>query len=282
MRRTLTVFGVALAVAGAAIAVDVQLQDGTVVVAESYTVTGSYVMIKLPNGSQVAYDVTDVDLDALRAAEAAAAAETGTQAGAEKDRSSDSISSGRGLKSAADAMDEQQAGLAITDRDVKHVRGSGVQGDEEQQEASSAASGGVPEGYQQGGGVVLNNMRVEPAGEGFWRVSGEVINRNPQAVLNVTVKLETVPAADGEKWTGEVSVSPFLAPDDKAAFEHGFAAEIDQGKATPAIRASVLWMQEESRREPDYTKAGGVPHPSNLPLEHGGVTGVDLRPTPIQ
>jgi hypothetical protein len=33
---------------------------------------------------------------------------------------------------------------------------------------------------------------------------------------------------------------------------------------------------------PDYTKAGGVPHPSNLPLEHGGVTGADLRPTPVQ
>ena len=34
-------------------------------------------------------------------------------------------------------------------------------------------------------------------------------------------------------------------------------------------------MRQETTRVPDYTRAGGVPHPSNLPLEHGGVTGAD-------
>lgn len=283
MKKTLTVLGLALAVAGAAVAVDVQLKDGTVINAESYSVTGSYVLLKLPNGSQVAYDVVDVDLEALKAAEAAQAAEAGVDhSQAEQTRSADAISSGRGLKSADDAAEEQKSGLAITDRDVKHVRGSGVQGDEEQEESTSDAAGGVPEGYQQGGGVVLNNIRVEAAGEGQWRVSGEVINRTPQPALNVSVKLETMPTAGGDQWSGEVSVSPFLGPDDKAPFEHGFAAEIGEGKAQPDVRATVVWMQQETRREPDYTKAGGVPHPSNLPLQHGGVSGADVRPTPIQ
>ena len=96
------------------------------------------------------------------------------------------------------------------------------------------------------------------------------------------VKLETIPSAGEEKWSGEVSVSAVLGPDDKATFEHGFAAEVPEGKSQPSIRASVMWMQDEKRREPDYTKAGGVPHPSNLPLQFGGVTGADVRPTPIQ
>jgi hypothetical protein len=282
VKKTLAVLGLALAAAAAVAAVDVQLKDGTVIAAESYKVTGSFVMVQLPNGSQMAYDVADVDLAALRADEAARAAASGAPAETEQGRAGDAISSGRGLKSAAEAADDSKAGLAITDRDVKHVHGSGVQGDEEQEEATSNAAGGVPEGYQQGGGVVLNNIRVEAAGEGQWRVSGEVINRNPQPALNVVVKLETMAAAGGEKWSGEVAVSSFLAPDDKAAFEHGFAAEIGEGKAQPDVRATVIWMQQETRREPDYTKAGGVPHPSNLPLQHGGVTGADVRPTPIQ
>jgi hypothetical protein len=282
VKITLTVLGLTLAVAGAAVAVDVQLKDGTIINAESYSVTGSYVLLKLPNGSQVAYDVVDVDLGALREAEAAQAAEAGLETQPEQTESGDTISSGRGLKSAADATEEQLSGLAITDRDVKHVRGSGVQGDDEQDEAASNAAGGLPEGYQEGGGVVLNNIRVEAAGEGRWRVSGEVINRTPQPALNVNVKLETMPAPGGDAWSGEVSVSPFLGPDDKAPFEHGFAAEIGEGKTQPSVRATVVWMQQETRREPDYTKAGGVPHPSNLPLQHGGVTGADVRPTPIQ
>jgi hypothetical protein len=58
--------------------------------------------------------------------------------------------------------------------------------------------------------------------------------------------------------------------------------ELAEGAAQPNLRAAVQWMQEETRRVPDYTKAGGVPHPSNLPLEHGGVTGADVRPTPVQ
>jgi len=42
----------------------------------------------------------------------------------------------------------------------------------------------------------------------------------------------------------------------------------------------VIWMQQETTRVPDYRR--GAPHPSNLPLEQGGVTGADLRPTPIE
>ena len=280
MTRILWTLGLAMLVAGAAVAVDIQLRDGSVVAAESYRVTGSYVMLKLADGSQVAYDVADVDLEALRAAEAAAAEAAGEQPAAEKGPRAEAISSGRSLKSADDAAQDEKTGLTISDRDVKHVRGSGVQGDEEQQE--EAESGGELAGYQQGGGVVLNNISVDAAGEGRWQVRGEVINRSPQPVLNVIVKMETIASGGTEPWSGQVQVTSQLGPDEKAVFDHGFAAEVPEGKAQPELRATVMWMQQETRREPDYTKAGGVPHPSNLPLQHGGVSGADVRPTPIQ
>lgn len=279
MRRNLIVLGLVLsAAAGAATAVDVPLRDGTVIAADSYTVNGSYVVLKLPNGSQLAYDVGDVDLQALRAAEAAAAAaEPGEPP---PGPSGEAISAGRSLKSAAEAGADESAALAITDRDVKHVRGSGVRGDEEQAEAAEAPAGGTPDGFREGGGVVLDGIRVEAAGEGNWRVSGQVINRNPFPVTNVSVKLEA--SGGAEPWSGEMQVASALGPDAKAAFEHTFAAEVEEGRPMPRVRASVIWMQEETRRVPDYTGAGGVPHPSNLPFEVGGVGGAEARPTPVQ
>jgi hypothetical protein len=281
MKHRTWALGVILAAAGAAAAFDVPLRDGTVVAADSYKVTGSYVMITLAGGGQVAYDVADVNLEALRAAEAAAAARAGESAAAEAGPASvgEAISSGRGLKH-ADEVGAGADGLAITDRDVKHIGGSGVRGTEEQAAAEQAAAAGPEAGVQQGGRVVIDQLRVAPAGEGRWQVRGEVINRNPQPVLNVTVKLETI--GGSTPWSGELQVASALGPDQSASFEHSFAAELAEGAAQPNLRAAVQWMQEETRRVPDYTKAGGVPHPSNLPLERGGVGGADLRPTPVQ
>ena len=281
MKPTLWILGLALvAAAGAVTAVDVPLRDGTSVAADSYTVNGSYVVLKLPNGSQVAYDVGDVDLEALRAAEAAAQAAAGEPAPPPPGPAGEAISAGRSLKSAAEAGADEGAALAITDRDVKHIRGSGVRGDEEQAEVEAAPAGGTPEGFREGGGVVLDGIRVEAAGEGRWRVSGQVINRNPFPALNVTVKLEA--SGGAEPWSGEMQVASALGPDEEAAFEHSFAAEVEEGKPIPRVRASVIWTQQETRRVPDYTGAGGVPHPSNLPFGVGGVGGATPRPTPIQ
>ncbi len=280
MRRVLQSLALVLLIAGTAAAVDVTLRDGTVITVESYQLTGSYIMLKLGDGRQVAYDVADVDLELLRAAEAdAEAAEAGTVAEAD----AGTISGGRSLKHASTVGEDEGTGLKISDRDVKHIRGSGVLGEDEEAEGGAAAgSGGVPEGFQQGGGVVLNNLRVNPAGEGRWTVEGEVINRTQNPVINVRVQLQTAAAAGGEPWSGEVPVTSFLGPEEKGVFNHGFAAEAPPGRAHPDVRASVIWMQQETRRVPDYTRAGGVPHPSNLPLEHGGVSGADLRPTPIE
>ena len=275
MRRALLGLVLALA-AGVVGAVEVRLNDGTVISAESYKLTGSYLMLKLADGRQVAYDVGDVDLDALRATEAAAAA--GEQGSAEAEASPDkALSSGRQLKDADAVGEDAGEGMTISDRDVKHVRGSGVLGEGEEEEAEE--TGGVPAGYQSGGGVVLNDLRVSPAGEGRWQVSGEIVNRSPNPVLNVRVILETIPTGTEEKWTGEVPVASSLGPDEKGAFSQGFSAEKPSDQTRPNVRANVVWMQQETQKVPDYKR--GAPHPSNLPLDRGGVGGADLRPTPI-
>ena len=96
MWRAMQCIALVLLVAGSAAAVDVTLRDGTVISATSYRLTGSYIMLEMADGRHVAYDVADVDLDALRAAEAAAAPapEPVEEAGGK-------LSSGRSLKDAA-------------------------------------------------------------------------------------------------------------------------------------------------------------------------------------
>ena len=266
-----------LLVAGSAAAVDVTLRDGTVITATSYRVTGSYVMLEMPDGRHVAYDVADVDLAALRAAEAEAA---GQAAEADAGKPDGTLSGGRSLKDAAVVGEDDSASLKITDRDVRHIRGSGVIGEQEEEDGTTGGEGGLPEGFQQGGGVVLNSIRVNPAGEGQWTIEGEVVNRTPQTVNNVRVQFEAAVAGSGEPWRGEVAVTSMLPPDEVGIFSHSFAGEAPEGRAHPDVRASVIWMRQETRREPDSSGAGGVPLPSNLPLEHGGVTGADVRPQP--
>jgi hypothetical protein len=277
MSRLVQSLALVLLVAGSAVAVDVTMRDGTVITADSYRLTGSYIMIKLADGRQVAYDVADVDLDALRAAEAAAAGPEDETAGA--DQSAGTLSGGRTLKDAALVGEDDSSSLKITDQDVRHVRGSGV-GEGEDSEGAASADGGVPAGFQQDGGVALNSIDVTPAGEGQWTISGEVVNRTPNTVNNVRVRLEAALAGSDEKWTGEVAVTNTLEPDQTGTFTHSFSGAAPPGMAHPNVRASVIWMRQETTRTPDFTRAGGVPHPSNLPLEHGGVSGADVVATP--
>ncbi len=284
MSRVVTIFALMLLIAGAAAAVDVTMRDGTVITAESYRLTGSYIMLKLDDGRQVAYDVADVDLDALRAAEAAAAGPQ--KESAVTDQDAGTLSGGRTLKDTASIGEDEGSGPKITDRDVKHIRGSGVLGEDEETESAARSEGGVPEGFQQGGGVVLNSIRVNPAGEGQWTIEGEVINRTPTAVNNVRVQLEAAAVGGGEPWRGEVAVTNTLGPDETGAFSHSFASPAPEGRAHPDVRASVIWMRIETTRKPDWSRnqnwGGGPSDPGSLPLQRGGVTGADVRPTPVE
>lgn len=270
MMRTFTAVAILiLSVAAVAGAMEIPFRDGTVVEAVSYTVTGSYVMLEMEGGAKLAYDVADIDLDALRAAEAAAAGDAAPAA----DQPVATLGRTGPLR-VPDATPEPASGITITDQHVKHVRGSGIAGPEDEEEAEPADDNAPPEGYEQGGNVLLNNVSVKPLDGGQWEVRGEVVNRTKATVLDVRANMEaSVP--DGDSWTASAPVSGALAPDGKATFSHVFSAPsgaADDWK--PQVRVNVVWMSEESRVEPNYDRT--APHPSALPMDRGGVGGADV------
>jgi hypothetical protein len=234
---SLVIVGVAV---GQVAAVEVRLRDGTVLDAESYTLTGSYLMLNLADGRSVAYDVADVDLESLPTEEKEVA-ETPEQ------QSGKNLSQGR-RKLAMPSEDEGSRGLAITDQDVKHVGETGAAAASEEEEQSQLP-GGTPEGYESGGQVVINDLRVTPQGEGQWLVEGEVINRRTQPVLNVRVQLRTVAGPGDKPWGGEVAVASQLGADEKGVFSHSFAAAKPEGKDVPGVRATVIWMEHQAAPE---------------------------------
>jgi hypothetical protein len=257
MKRALVTLLVAGLLAVSAAAVEVRLNDGTVLEATSYTVTGSYVMLELADGRQVAYDVVDVDLDALRAQEQT------SDAAAPEQPQEPTLSQGRRLQ-APPADGEQAVGPAITDHDVKHVRGSAAAAAEEEGEGAQPASG-PPAGYNQGGGVVINNLRVTPQGSDRWLVEGEVINRMPDPVIDVRVQLQTIAGPGETPWSGEVPVASLLAPDGRGTFSHSFQADKPEGKVQPDVRASVIWMQQQQREAPPPAAQRAPRQPGPIP-----------------
>ena len=255
MKRALVLFVVMMLVGSAAFAIEVRLRDGTVFEAADYTLTGSYLMVTLPGGGQVAYDVADVDLEALRAAEAAAAEPAAPSPAVQPD-----TPGSRGLT--MPPANEESSGVAITDHDVRHTwsgRDEGGEGDEEGTGGGQPA--GPPPGYEEGGGVVLSNLRVTGQGDNRWVVEGDVVNRSGSPVSNVRVQLQAL-AAPGEKpWNAEVAVTNALPPDEVAVFSHSFSATVPEGRAHPDVRASVYWMQDQGPRQPQRPPAARMPGP---------------------
>jgi hypothetical protein len=250
-RIALSLLVIALLTASAS-ATEIRLRDGTVLDAASYTLTGSYMMVVLANGQRMAYDVADVDLEALKAVEEAAAVETAAEEAADSRRSD--LPGDRSLTMPPE--ETESAGITITDQDVKRFRPESEEG-----EGGTAADGdeppGPPPGYQEGGGVVLNNLRVTGLGEGRWLVEGDVVNRSPEVVNSVRVQLQTVPEGGASPWAAEVPVTNTLPPDGVAVFSREFSAAQPEGKSHPDIRAAVYWMGQPTGPAP--RAPAGVP-----------------------
>ncbi len=269
MRQLLMTLVLIMAV-GPCSAVEIPFRDGSVLEAVSYTVTGSYVMLEIEGGGKVAYDVADIDLASLRRAESAAAGDPAAPAEPVKA----TIGNSGALQGPGEDPADSGGRLVITDQNVKHVKGSGIAGPEDEP-APAEDDGGVPEGFEQGGNVLLNNVRVTPLEGGQWEVKGEVINRMPEAVLDVRANLEAA-VPDQDPWTASVGVSGVLGPDEKADFSHIFSTPESAGEGwAPQIQVNVVWMKSETRIEPQYNRT--APHPSALPLDRGGVGGVETR-----
>ena len=239
MKRVALSLLVLAAVAITVTAVEIPMRNGTVIQADGYTLTGSYIMLSLPNGQKMAYDVADVDVDALRAAEAAAEAAMAPEVDPETESASPEIPGSRTLVMPPEG--EESGGISITDEDVRRYRPEAYADDDAAGEGGGAPSG-PPPGYQEGGGVVLSNLRVTGLGEGRWLVEGDVINRSPNTVTNVRVQLQTIATGDRSPWSAEVPVTNTLAPDETGVFSREFSAAQPDGKTHPDIRAAVYWL----------------------------------------
>ena len=258
-----------LLAAAPCLAVEIPFRDGSVIEAASYTVTGSYLMVEMPGGGKVAYDVVDIDLEALNRANEAA------EPAAAPDSEPATLGGAGSLAMPGD--EAAGGGLTITDQHVKHVRGSGISGPEDESEEAPAGEDETPEGFEEGGNVLLNNVAVAPVDGGQWEVTGEVVNRMQEPVLDVRANLQaTVP--DGDPWSASVPVSGLLGPDETASFTHTFATPAGAADDwSPQVQVSVVWMRGESRLEPNYNRM--PQHPSSLPVDRGGVSGAEPAPT---
>lgn len=259
--RLCNLFAVLLLLAATAGAVEIPLRDGTLVEAASYTANGSYLMVVLPSGAQVAYDVGDVDLEALRAGEQAPAADEPPVA----PPSLQDLALGRELS--VEAPTESGVSMRISDHDVGHVTANGTPikpagGDDDEEE-------GVPADHEQGGQVVLKGSQVIPLGQGRWRVEGQVVNRRQDAVQSVQVRITATPPA-GDPIIATVPVANTLGPDEAGSFDHSFTLPADRGdssdsgaagEAQPLVRFDVFWMQvgETKRRDDRIPRPNAVP-----------------------
>lgn len=268
--RKLVMTAILIILALSAAAMEIPFRDGTVIDVVSYTVNGSYLTLEMENGARVAYDVADIDLETLALAEAASAADLPAPAPPEP-----STLGVTGLLKVPEATAEASGGLTITDQHVKHVRGSGIAGPEDDPEEAPAGEEGPPEGYEEGGNVLLNNVSVSPLESGEWQVKGEVVNRSPDTVLDVRANLQAA-MPEGDPWTASVGVSGMLGPDEKATFTHTFATPAAAGDDwQPNIQVGVVWMKSESKLEPNYNRT--APHPSGLPYDRGSTGGAEVR-----
>jgi len=216
------VFVAALAMAAGALAVDVQLKDGTVIHAASYQVQGSYVIVRLENGSQAAYDVADVDLDAMRASEKKAAPPEAPKPSAPSNAFAGAMAANRG-----------KAAMTITDQDVSHVETSAPG-------KSPAAEKKKPlADHEEGGQVVVQGVRVEPGKDNVtWRATGQVVNRMSDPVMDVRVVVQATGPNSKVYGEAELPVAATLGPGKAGSFSHTFTAS-----ARPLLRVRVFWMQ---------------------------------------
>jgi hypothetical protein len=210
-------------------------------------------MLTLADGRQVAYDVADVDVEALRA---------GEKAGEEPPPEAAEPSLSQGRRSLTlPSTEEKRGGLVITDQDVEHVRGTGEAvetGEEEEGEEGAEGEEGPGEGYQSGGRVVLDHVEVTSEGEGRWQVRGEVFNGRDRPVINVRVQLQTIARPGETPWSDEVTVTSQLGAGERGVFSQTFEAAKPENKAHPDVRASVYWMEPQGERTPQRPPAASA------------------------
>jgi hypothetical protein len=239
MKRTI-ISAVVLLLALPVAAVDVVLKDGTVIKAQSFTMTGSYVMLTLENGAKLAYAVEDVNLDSLQKPDEEKPEVTKLEAAELAETKKEGLSSA--FSSAVANTDQGEAAMTVSDKDVGHVRPQ-APGEEEEGEEEEGEDAAVDEGG--GGSVSLRGVRVVPMSEGRFQVRGRVANTSNARVMDVRAVL-TITIGESQTTT-EISIAGALSKGQEAEFTHSFSAD---ATSTPRVGAKLLWMAPASPVSP--------------------------------
>jgi hypothetical protein len=220
-------------------AVDIPFRDGSVVQAESYRLTGSYILVTRADGRQVAYNAADVDLEALKAAEAdAASAQAIPEDGAEP---KDGLGRRGKFTQAVAAEDRERAEVSITDQDVEHVGETAA----DEIGKGPVEPDTIPDEFVPGGTMILvQNFKIEPldAEAGQYRVTGEVVHRGQNQALNVGALLES--NSGFSPWAKRFKIADYVDSGETVAFTHDFTLELREGVDAPQVKIRTFYQVE--------------------------------------
>jgi hypothetical protein len=226
----------ALLTASGAGALEIPFRDGSVIQAESYRLTGSYILVTRADGRQVAYNAADVDIEALKATEAEAAPDQ------QDSESGEATKEGLGrsgqFSKAVAAEDRQRSEVAITDHDVDHVGDTAGDFDEGPAEPDT-----IPDEFIPGGTMILvENFKVEPLDgeEGRYRVTGEVSHRGRNQALNVGGLLESNSGVT--PWAKRFKIADYVNAGETVAFTHDFSLELREGVDAPQVKIQTFYQ----------------------------------------
>jgi hypothetical protein len=217
-------------------AVDIPFRDGSVIQAESYRLTGSYILVTRADGRQVAYNAADVDLEALKAAEAeAASVQAIPEDGAE---SKDGLGRRGKFAGAVAAEDRERAEVSITDADVEHVGQTAAAIEERAAEPDTMPNDFTPGGTM----IVVQNFKIEPldAELGRYRLSGEVVHRGDNRALNVGALFESNSGV--KRWAKRLKIADYVDAGETVAFTHDFEMELREGEEIPRVKAQTYFQ----------------------------------------
>ena len=217
----------------AAAAVEIPLKNGKTLDASAYKITGSYVIMTLANGQRVAYDVADVDLEALQRAETAAT-ETPSEAAPPEARLPS-------IMDARAAEDRPRSVVTITDGDVAPAHPE----EEASPAGDSAAAAGPPPGYAEGGSVIVDRLRVDAVDEGIWDVHGVIANRGSTPARDVRVQIDVTTAKGEALASPTLELAPELGVGETASFSHHV-----ETPEQPLARIRVFWLQNANPSQP--------------------------------
>ncbi len=214
-------------VAATSSAIEVKLTDGTVLQAESYQVTGSFVMLTLATGQRMAYAVEDVDIEWLKAQET-----PGEETPAEEP-STEKKGLGTAFGGAVSTVQEGASTFTLTDHDVGHLRPDEAEDSGEEESEEEAAGGGS---------VALSKLKITQVegAPGTYEVLGTITNGSSVTVSDVRVTLRV------EDWEQELSVVASLASGKEASFSYRFPSS----SVSPQVAAKVLFHEPKPSASP--------------------------------